>query len=103
MVRTLPPLLSSPLLSSLFFFFFFFALEFVKRAWLKENGFGLFQFSIFWSNIVYHTSMQRSGMAQSEKDSHSKNLGAGKKKLTIRYLLYTKKTFRKPNEQLFPQ
>ena len=77
MVRTLPPLLSF----FFFFFFFFFALEFVKRAWLKENGFGLFQFSIFWSNIVYHTSMHRSGMAQSEKDSHSKNLGAGKKNL----------------------
>ena len=35
---------------------------------------------------------------QSEKDSHSKNRGGKKTKLTIRYLYH-----RKPNEQLFSQ
>ena len=39
--------------------------------------------------------------AQSEKDSHSKNRGGKKTKLTIRYLYH--ETFRKPNEQLFSQ
>ena len=39
--------------------------------------------------------------AQSEKDSHSKNRGGKKKKLTIRYLYH--ETYRKPNEQLFSQ
>ena len=38
--------------------------------------------------------------AQSEKDSHSKNRGGKKNKLTIRYLYH--ETYRKPNEQLFP-
>ena len=37
--------------------------------------------------------------AQSEKDSHSKNRGGEKTKLTIRYLYH--ETYRKPNEQLF--
>ena len=36
---------------------------------------------------------------QSEKDSHSKNRGGEKTKLTIRYLYH--ETHRKPNEQLF--
>ena len=36
--------------------------------------------------------------AQSEEDSHSKNRGGKKSKLTIRYLYH--KTYRKPNEQL---
>ena len=42
--------------------------------------------------------------AQSEKDSHSKNRG-GKvgKKQTNNQVLYTIKTYRKPNEQLFSQ
>ena len=39
--------------------------------------------------------------AQSEKDSHSKNRGGKKTKLTIRYLYH--ETYRKPNEQLFFQ
>ena len=39
--------------------------------------------------------------AQSEKDSHSKNRGGEKTKLTIRYLYH--ETYRKPNEQLFSQ
>ena len=39
--------------------------------------------------------------AQSEKDSHSKNRGGKKTKLTIRYLYH--ETYRKPNEQLFSQ
>ena len=39
--------------------------------------------------------------AQSEKDSHSKNRGGKKTKLTIRYLYH--ETHRKPNEQLFSQ
>ena len=39
--------------------------------------------------------------AQSEKDSHSKNRGGKKNKLTIRYLYH--ETYRKPNEQLFSQ
>ena len=34
--------------------------------------------------------------AQSEKDSHSKNRGGKKTKLTIRYLCH--ETYRKPNE-----
>ena len=38
---------------------------------------------------------------QSEKDSHSKNRGGKKTKLTIRYLYH--ETYRKPNEQLFSQ
>ena len=38
---------------------------------------------------------------QSEKDSHSKNRGGKKNKLTIRYLYH--ETYRKPNEQLFSQ
>ena len=38
--------------------------------------------------------------AQSEKDSHSKNRGGKKTKLTIRYLYH--ETYRKPNEQLVP-
>ena len=38
--------------------------------------------------------------AQSEKDSHSKNRGGKKNKLTIRYLYH--ETYHKPNEQLFP-
>ena len=38
---------------------------------------------------------------QSEKDSHSKNRGGEKTKLTIRYLYH--ETYRKPNEQLFSQ
>ena len=39
--------------------------------------------------------------AQSEKDSHSKNRGGKKTKLTVRYLYH--ETYRKPNEQLFSQ
>ena len=39
--------------------------------------------------------------AQSEKDSHSKNRGGKKTKLTIRNLYH--ETYRKPNEQLFSQ
>ena len=39
--------------------------------------------------------------AQSEKDSHSKNRGGKKTKLTIRYIYH--ETNRKPNEQLFSQ
>ena len=39
--------------------------------------------------------------AQSEKDTHSKNRGGKKNKLTIRYLYH--ETYRKPNEQLFSQ
>ena len=39
--------------------------------------------------------------AQSKKDSHSKNRGGKKTKLTIRYLYH--ETYRKPNEQLFSQ
>ena len=39
--------------------------------------------------------------AQSEKDSHSKNRGGKKTKLTIRYSYH--ETYRKPNEQLFSQ
>ena len=39
--------------------------------------------------------------AQSEKDSHSKNRGGKKTKLTIRHLYH--ETYRKPNEQLFSQ
>ena len=39
--------------------------------------------------------------AQPEKDSHSKNRGGKKTKLTIRYLYH--ETYRKPNEQLFSQ
>ena len=40
--------------------------------------------------------------AQSEKkDSHSKDRGGKKNKLTIRYLYH--ETYRKPNEQLFSQ
>ena len=39
--------------------------------------------------------------AQSEKDSHSKNRGGEKNKLTITYLYH--ETYRKPNEQLFSQ
>ena len=39
--------------------------------------------------------------AQSEKDSHSKNRGGKKTKLTIRYVYH--ETYRKPNEQLFSQ
>ena len=39
--------------------------------------------------------------AQSEKDSHSKNRGGKKTKLTTRYLYH--ETYRKPNEQLFSQ
>ena len=39
--------------------------------------------------------------AQSEKDSHSKNRGGKKTKLTIRY--YYHETYCKPNEQLFSQ
>ena len=39
--------------------------------------------------------------AQSEKDSHSKNRGGKKTKLTIRYLYH--ETYLKPNEQLFSQ
>ena len=38
---------------------------------------------------------------QSEKDSHSKNRGGKKNKLTIRYLYH--ETYCKPNEQLFSQ
>ena len=37
--------------------------------------------------------------AQSERDSHSKNRGGKKKKLTIRHLYH--ETYRKPNEQPF--
>ena len=39
--------------------------------------------------------------AQSENDSHSKNRGGEKTKLTVRYLYH--ETYRKPNEQLFSQ
>ena len=39
--------------------------------------------------------------AQSEKDSHSKNIDGKKNKLTIRYIYH--ETYRKPNEQLFSQ
>ena len=39
--------------------------------------------------------------AQSEKDSHSKNRGGEKNKLTIRHLYH--ETYRKPNDQLFSQ
>ena len=39
--------------------------------------------------------------AQSERDSHSKNRGGKKTKLTIRHLFH--ETYRKPNEQLFSQ
>ena len=39
--------------------------------------------------------------AQSERDSHSKNRGLEKTKLTIRHLYH--ETYRKPNEQLFSQ
>ena len=39
--------------------------------------------------------------AQSEKDSHSKNRGG--KKLKYQSGIYTMKTYRKPNEQLFSQ
>ena len=39
--------------------------------------------------------------AQSERDSHSKNRGWKKTKLTIRHLYH--ETYRKPNEQLFSQ
>ena len=39
--------------------------------------------------------------AQSEIDSHSKNRGGKKTKLTIRYLYH--ETYRKPYEQLFSQ
>ena len=39
--------------------------------------------------------------AQSERDSHSKNRGGKKTKLTIRHLYH--ETYRKPNEQLFSQ
>ena len=39
--------------------------------------------------------------AQSERDSHSKNRGGEKTKLTIRHLYH--ETYRKPNEQLFSQ
>ena len=40
-------------------------------------------------------------MAQSEKDSHSKNRGG--KKLNLQSGTYIMKTYRKPNEQLFSQ
>ena len=39
--------------------------------------------------------------AQSERDSHSKNRGGEKTKLTIKHLYH--ETYRKPNEQLFSQ
>ena len=39
--------------------------------------------------------------AQSERDSHSKNRGGKKTKLTIGHLYH--ETYRKPNEQLFSQ
>ena len=39
-------------------------------------------------------------MARSERNSHSTNRGVGEKtKMTLRY---TKNTYRKPSEQLFP-
>ena len=38
-------------------------------------------------------------MAQSERNSHSTNRRVGKNKMTG---TYTKKTYRKPSEQLFP-
>ena len=39
--------------------------------------------------------------AQPERDSHSKNRGGKKTKLTTRHLHH--ETYRKPNEQLFSQ
>ena len=50
----------------------------------------------------YHNKVQvgkDQEKAQSEKDSHSKNRGGEKTKLTIRYLYH--ETYRKPNERLF--
>ena len=60
------------------------------------------------SAFVFHTRIEKmvqvgkdQEKAQSEKDSHSKNRGGKKTKLTIRHLYH--ETYRKPNEQLFSQ
>ena len=50
--------------------------------------------------LLEGTSRQRSGKVQSAKNSHSKNRGG--KKRNQQSGTDTKKTFRKPNEQLFP-
>ena len=54
---------------------------------------------LFYGKKVQVGKDQEKG--QSEKDSHSKNRGGEKNKLTIRYLYH--ETYRKPNEQLFSQ
>ena len=59
---------------------------------------------IWFPDISIHWKVQvgkDQEKAQSEKDSHSKNRGGKKTKLTIRYLYH--ETYRKPNEQLFSQ
>ena len=55
-------------------------------------------FSYTWKKVQVGKDQEK---AQSEKDSHSKNRGGKKTKLTIRYLYH--ETYRKPNEQLFSQ
>ena len=57
-------------------------------------------FSIFNILVEYRVSYK---YATNQKKIPTPKTEEPEKKLTIRYLLYTMKTFRKPNEQLFPQ
>ena len=72
--------------------FYFFCDTSFKHKLNKLKG-------IYWGKKVQVGKDQEK--AQSERDSHSKNRGGEKTKLTIRHLYH--ETYRKPNKQLFSQ
>ena len=83
-----------------------------KRKTTVEPGWAKQQTRSFDSNQLTRIALSRGHhrnvqvgndqeMAQSERKSHSINRGVGKK-TKITPSTYTKKTYRKPSEQLFP-
>ena len=72
-----------------------------RAKWLVTFVLDLYPYSQFTELYKKVQVGKDQEKAQSEKDSHSKNRGGKKTKLTIRYLYH--ETYRKPNEQLFSQ
>ena len=78
----------------------------IRKKYEKIHFYNQFFFCILHGRVFVMSSPKvqvgkDQEKAQSEKDSHSKNRGGKKTKLTIRYLYH--ETYRKPNEQLFSQ
>ena len=80
----------------------FYSVHYITRKVHLNVGPGSFYYETFHYMMSKKVQVGKDQeKAQSEKDSHSKNRGGKKNKLTVRYLYH--ETYRKPNEQLFSQ